>query len=142
HHAVGVDRAAARSFLPFELVAEAERAVRARIEMHFAAGGAFLDQQLALRRGIPEGLGLRVDRRGGDLALLLLSFGHRAHSRSMITVAPACLVPSEPPVPCASATSQLLTCTAGWASPRNWRTASNTLVNPPRFDGWLLHSPP
>src|SRR5438270_12349851 len=28
HHTVGVDRAAARSFLPFDLVAEAERAMR------------------------------------------------------------------------------------------------------------------
>src|SRR5882762_5048785 len=142
HHAVGVDRATARGILPFDLVAEAERAVRARIEMRLAAGGAFLDKQLALRRGVPEGLGLRVDRRGGDLALLLLAVGHRAYSRSMITVAAACLVPSEPPVPCANATSQFLTCTAGCASPRNCRTASNTLVNPPRFDGWLLHRPP
>ena len=60
----------------------------------------------------------------------------------MITVAAPCLVPSEPPVPCANARSQFLTCTAGCASPRNWRTASTTLVRPPRFAGWLLHSPP
>ena len=51
-------------------------------------------------------------------------------------------VPSEPPVPCASARSQFLTCTAGCASPRSWRTASITLVMPPRLAGWLLHRPP
>ena len=28
------------------------------------------------------------------------------------------------------------------ASPRSCRTASMTLVMPPRFAGWLLHSPP
>src|SRR5689334_8786940 len=113
--------------------------MRTGMAMRFAAGGAFLVEQLALAGRIPEGLGFGVDRRGGDLALLLLrlllSLGHRAHSRSMMTVAAACLVPSEPPVPCARAISQLFTCTAGCASPRNCRTASRTLVNPPRFDG-------
>ena len=37
-------------------------------------------------------------------------------------------VPIEPPVPWASAMSQLGTWTAGCASPRSWRTASMTLV--------------
>src|SRR5580704_14856672 len=148
HDAVGVDRATPRGLLPFDLVAEAERAVRSRIEMRLGAGGAFLVEELALPGRVPERLRLGVDRRRGDLALLrlrlrlLLRLGHRAHPRSMMTVAPACRVPSEPPVPCAKARSQFLTCTAGCASPRNCRTASSTFVNPPRFDGWLLHSPP
>ena len=60
----------------------------------------------------------------------------------MIRVALPCRVPREPPVPWASATSQFFTCTLGCASPRSWRTASTTLVSPPRLAGWLLHSPP
>ena len=60
----------------------------------------------------------------------------------MIRVALPWRVPSEPPVPCASARSQFGTCTSGCASPRSWRTASITLVMPPRLAGWLLHSPP
>ena len=67
--AVGVDRAAARSFLPFDLVTEAEWAMRAGIKMRLAAGGTFLDQQLALRRGVPEGLGQIV----GKAWMVLLS---------------------------------------------------------------------
>jgi outer membrane receptor protein involved in Fe transport len=47
-----------------------------------------------------------------------------------------------PPVPWASTRSAFFTCTAGWASPRAWRTASITLVMPPRLAGWLLHNPP
>src|SRR5216683_2454357 len=137
HHAIGIDRAFPRRFDPFGLVAEAERAMGARVEMRLAAGGAFLDQELAVGRGIPEMLGLEVDRRRGNLA-----FGHRPYSLSMITVAAACRVPSDPPVPCASAISRFLTCTAGCASPRSWRTASSTLVSPPRFEGWLLQRPP
>src|SRR5207248_2743876 len=54
HHAVGVDGTAARRFLPFGLVAEAERAVGARIEMRLAARTAFLVEELALRGGVPE----------------------------------------------------------------------------------------
>src|SRR5207253_10055622 len=121
----------------FGLVAEAERAMVAWVEMRLAAGGAFFDQELAVGGGVPEFLGLEIDRRRGNLA-----FGHRGYSLSMITVAAACRVPSEPPVPCANAMSQFLTCTAGCASPRSWRTASRTLVSPPRFEGWLLHKPP
>ena len=34
------------------------------------------------------------------------------------------------------------TCTSGCASPRSWRTASITLVMPPRLAGWLLQRPP
>ena len=64
------------------------------------------------------------------------------YSLSKMTVALPWRRPSEPPVPCASARSQFLTCTAGWASPRSWRTASRTLVRPPRLPGWLLHRPP
>jgi hypothetical protein len=52
---------------------------------------------------------------------------------------PGCV---RPPVPCASASRQFGTCTAGCASPRSWRTASMTLVMPPRLAGWLLHRPP
>src|SRR5262245_37091180 len=61
---------------------------------------------------------------------------------SRIKVELACRAPRLPPVPCASASAQFLTCTAGCASPRNWRTASITFVMPPRLAGWLLHSPP
>src|SRR5271166_4238886 len=139
HHAVGVDRAVARSLLQLRFVAEAEWADRAGIIMHRAAGGAFADHQLAPFGCLPERLGFGIGLRGLDLAFLSR---HLAHSLSMITVAAPCLVPSEPPVPCANARSQFLTCTAGWASPRNWRTASTTLVRPPRFAGWLLHNPP
>src|SRR5207302_5241332 len=86
HDAVGIDRAAARGFLPFDLVAKAERAVRPRIEMRLAASGAFLVEELALPGRFPEMLGFGVDRRRGDLALLwlslLLCLGHGAHSLS------------------------------------------------------------
>src|SRR5580700_3718023 len=64
------------------------------------------------------------------------------HSRSMIRVALQWRVPSCMPVPCTSARSQFFTCTLGCASPRNCRTASITLVMPPRLAGWLLHKPP
>src|SRR3712207_8035738 len=64
------------------------------------------------------------------------------YSRSRITVALPCRVPSRPPVPCASASLQSFTCTAGCASPRSWRTASITLVMPPRLAGRLLQRPP
>src|SRR5215813_3352483 len=107
--------------------------------MDFAAGIAFADHQLAFFRRFPECGCLGIGLRGLDLALLAL---HLPHFRSMMTVAEPCRVPSEPPVPCANARSQFLTCTAGCASPRNCRTASTTLVNPPRFAGWLLQRPP
>src|SRR6266478_773229 len=105
--------------------------------MRLAAGGAAANQESALRGGIPKRLRFRVRFGSGDF-----SHRHGLHSRSRIRVAPACRVASEPPVPWASARSQFLTCTAGCASPRNWRTASITLVMPPRLAGWLLHSPP
>src|SRR5206468_10187850 len=60
----------------------------------------------------------------------------------MMTVALPWRVPSEPPVPCASAMSQFFTWTLGCASPRSCRTASTTFVSPPRLAGWLLQSPP
>ena len=59
-----------------------------------------------------------------------------------ISVALPIRVASEPPVPCTSAICASGTCTAGCASPRNWRTASITFVMPPRLVGWLLHKPP
>src|SRR5271166_5763690 len=107
--------------------------------MHLPAGGAFADHQPAVCGSVPECLGLGIGLRGLDLALLAR---HLPHSLSMITVAAPCRVPSEPPVPWAIARSQFLTCTAGCASPRSWRTASTTFVRPPRLAGWLLHSPP
>ena len=107
HHAVGVDRAAARGFLPFGLVAEAERTVGARIEMRLAAGTAFFVEELALPGGVPELLGFGVDRRRRDLALFRVR--HRLYSLSKITVDEPCRVPSDPLVPCASAGSQFLT---------------------------------
>src|SRR6516162_20537 len=107
--------------------------------MHCAAGVAFTDHQLAALRRLPERPGFGIGLRRLDLALLAL---HLPYSRSIMTVAAPCRVPSEPPVPCARAISQFLTCTAGCASPRNCRTASTTLVRPPRLAGWLLHSPP
>ena len=45
-------------------------------------------------------------------------------------------------MPWASASAQSGTWTAGCASPRSWRTASITLVMPPRLPGWLEHRPP
>src|SRR5690348_15603083 len=107
--------------------------------MHRPAGRAFADHQLAFLGSLPKRLRLGIGLWGLDLALLAL---HLPHSLSMITVAAPCLVPSEPPVPCANARSQFLTCTAGCASPRNCRTASTTLVRPPRLAGWLLQRPP
>src|SRR6516162_566215 len=139
HDAVSIDRAVARDLLQFCLVPEAEGAYRARIVVQLPTSLALADHQLALGRGVPERLGFEIGHRGLDLALLAL---HHCHSRSMITVAAPCRVPSEPPVPCAKAISQFATWTLGCASPRNWRTASTTLVSPPRFDGWLLHNPP
>ena len=114
--------------------------MRARIVMRLAAGAALLEQQLALRGRSPEGLGLRVDAAApGSCGPVhrrhrLLPF----HDQGGAAVARA----EQPPVPCASARSQFFTCTAGCASPRSWRTASMTLVMPPRLAGWLLHSPP
>src|SRR5262249_8988677 len=107
--------------------------------MDFAAGIAFADHQLAFFRRFPDSGSLPVFRDCGclgfglgglDLAPLAL---HLPHPRPMMTVAEPCRVPSEPPVPCANARSQFLTCTAGCASPRNCRTASTTLVRPPRL---------
>src|SRR5688572_16595271 len=81
-----------------------------------------------------------IQERGRYLSILI--WRSHFHSLSMMSVALACLDPNCPPVPCASATSQFLTCTFGCASPRSCRTASMIFVMPPRLLGWLLHSPP
>src|SRR5712691_2518588 len=138
HDAVGVDRPSPRGRPPLGGVAAAERTDRARVVVGLIALRAVLDHQTAFSRGVPERLRLRHHLRRLDLPGLRR--GH--HSLSMISVALMCRVPSEPPVPCASATSQFFTCTLGCASPRSWRTASMTFVMPPRLAGWLLQSPP
>src|SRR3954454_20497548 len=104
--------------------------------MRLATGGAALDQEFALRGGVPERLCLRVLLRGG------IFFWVCHHTRSRMAVEAAWRTPSRPPVPCAMARSQFGTCTFGCASPRNCRTASRILVMPPRLTGWLLHRPP
>src|SRR5215469_2004111 len=137
---VAVDASAARRREPFGVQARAFRADSARVPDHAAAVQAALEQQPARRRRGPELLRLRIDRRRGRWQGLVL----RAHasSRPRMSVAAADRVPSDPPLPCASAISQSGTCTAPLASPRSCRTASITFVIPPRFTGWLLHSPP
>src|SRR3954468_7350359 len=104
--------------------------------MRLAAGIALPDQQLALRRGVEEALILDIGLGRGDLA------GLAHHCRSRIRVAAPWRAPRAPPMPVATARPQSGTCTAGCASPRNWRTASIPLVMPPRLVGWLLHKPP
>src|SRR4029077_16918729 len=126
-----VDDTAPRRLRPPGAVAPTERADRPRVVMRAPAGGAALQQQPALPRRLPErfGLGARGGRGG--------SSGRVRHDQvlSMIRVALAWRVPSEPPVPWARARSQPFTWTAGCASPRSWRTASITLVMPPRLAG-------
>src|SRR5262245_21359015 len=109
----------------------------ARIEVGLCAATAPLDQELARLGALPIGLGAG---RGGNGWVDLIA--HDLYSRSRMTVAPTWRVTREPPVPCASTMSWLLTCTFGCASPRAWRTASMTLVMPPRLPGWFEHSPP
>src|SRR3984957_5140817 len=129
HQAEAVDLALARAFLPHRLVGEAERADRARKIMRFAAGGAALDQELALYRLLPEmpGFGIALRRRVFDFRV--------HHTRSRMQVDAAWRTPRRPPVPWATARSQFLTCTLGCACPRSCRTASMILVMPPRLTG-------
>src|SRR5882762_5620184 len=136
HQTVGVDRGFTRTLLPHRLVGEAERADRAREVVRLAAGRAALDHELALGCRIPERLGLGIGHRGR------ISFHFNHHTRSRMQVEAAWRTPSSPPVPWATARSQFGTCTFGCASPRNCRTASRTLVMPPRLTGWLLQRPP
>src|SRR5207249_3313358 len=103
----------------------AERTQRARIVVVLAAGLAVLEQQLVLCRGVPPRLAFHVDVRRRQNTHLGF---RRHHARSMIRVALPWRIPSDPPVPWASATSQFFTCTFGCASPRSCRTASITLV--------------
>src|SRR5690606_3117834 len=108
--------------------------------MQLVATGAATGRQPAFLRRVPEGPGCCIDDGSGEGALLIL----RAHdyALSRMRVALPWREPNSPPVPWASARPQFGTCTAAWASPRNWRTASITLVMPPRLAGWLLHNPP
>src|SRR5438132_1442325 len=138
HAAVRVDLAAARRRPPLGGVAAAERTDRAWIVVRLTARRALLDHEAAVGRRVPERLRLRRDRRRGDLALRL---SHGRHSLSMIMVALACRVPSDPPVPWASATLQFFPCPLGWASPRSWRPASLLWVMAPRVARWLSQSP-
>src|SRR5215472_1529844 len=147
---VAVDAPAARRLEPFGVQARAVRADHARVPDHAAAVQAALQQQPARRRRGPEILRLGVDRgRGRRQGLGVLVVTHVvshvfAHESSLprTSVAAADREPSDPPLPCASAISQSGTYTGPFASPRNCRTASITFVIPPRFTGWLLHSPP
>src|SRR5260370_13970721 len=125
HQAEGVDRGFARTLFPHRLVGEAEGADRAREVMRLAAGGAALEQQLALLGGVPElgGFGIALRRR--------VFLGVLHYARSRMEVEAAWRTPRSPPVPWATARSQFGTCTFGCASPRSWRTASMILVMPP-----------
>ena len=141
HDAERVDLALARAFHPFAC-AEAERAERradtsAPSCTPCSEGAKISRLHSHPRTACVSGLVSAVPTKG----IFALDIGHVDHSRSRITVLPPCRVPSEPPVPCASARLQFFTCTAGCASPRSWRTASMILVMPPRFAGWLLHKP-
>src|SRR6266545_3902431 len=140
-HREAVDRAAPAGFEPGYVEAAARRAERARIPDHRVARAAAWQQQLGLRRGVPERLGFRIDLRRRRWQPHLGCVCH-ASSWPRINVALPIREPMEPPVPCASAMSQLGTCTSGFDSPRNCRTASRILVIPPRLAGWLLHNPP
>src|SRR3546814_5744016 len=91
------------------LFRSAERAERARIPVHLAAGGAFAHQQAMVAAGVPAGSSLGIVGEGG----------HGGHSRSRISVALPCRVPRETTVPWDSARSPFGTCTFGCASPRS-----------------------
>src|SRR5207244_2041612 len=102
--AVRVDRPAAGGTRPLGALAAAERADRARVVMALAARRALLDEELAGGGGVPERLGLRIDRRARDRTLL------RAHySLPMISVALPWRVASETPVTWASTSSHIFT---------------------------------
>src|ERR1700733_2107132 len=135
-HAERVDRPLPRRLAPLNLAAVTKRADRPRVPMRPAAGGADRNDEAVFARRIPERPCLRRHDRSGNFPCC------RHYSRSMISVALQWRVPTCMPVPWAKARSQFFTCTAGCASPRNCRTASITLVMPPRLDGWLLHKPP
>src|SRR5580658_2448918 len=138
HDGEGEDDAVPGRLRPGHGMAVAGRAERPRVPDRGAALVADGEQQTALGGGAPEGLGLGIDVRCGCRQRL----GHQASSRPKMTVELPWRVLIEPPVPWARAISQSGTWTAGCASPRSWRTASMTLVIPPRFTGWLLHRPP
>src|SRR5437868_1684984 len=101
--AEGVDRALARRLLPHRLVGETERADRAREIMRLVAGGAPLDHELAGLGRFPERRGLRIAFR----LRIFLCVCH--HTRSRMQVEAAWRLPSNPPVPCATARSQFFT---------------------------------
>src|SRR5207245_1460732 len=131
HDAERINPPAAVRGDPLGPFARAERADGARVIVDLVARAAAFYEQLARARTVEERLILGIDRRRRN-----------GHPRSRMRVAAPWREPSCPPVPFASASAQSFTCTAGCASPRSWRTASITLVIPPRFAGWLLHSPP
>src|SRR6266542_6258226 len=139
-HGVAVDRAAAGSLEPVDTRGGAFGAERPREPDHRLAILAAREQQPTFGRGVPELFDLGIDewrRRWQDL------LANHAHASSVprIKVALPMRVPSEPPVPCTSARSQLGTCTFGCASWRTCRTPSSTFIMPP-MPGWLLHNPP
>src|SRR6185437_3610387 len=126
---VAVDGPPAGDLQPAGAQAGALRADGARVPDEALAVVALLYQEPSLRCRVPERLGLRVDRRhGGGQLHCVVRYSGRGHasSRPRMRVAAADLVPSEPPLPCARASSQSGTWTAGLASPRSWRTASIT----------------
>src|SRR5262245_22828863 len=75
HHAPGVDAAAAGGLLPLRAVAPAEGTDRAGVVVDLAAGQALLEEEAALGGALPEGLGLGIGLRRGDLPL---GGGHHA----------------------------------------------------------------
>src|SRR5215468_2208214 len=137
HDRVGVYLASASRLLPLEVGRHAVRTDAVGIVVRLLAILAPLEHQLFGLGAFPIGLGTgrRQNRRVDLLA-------HYRYSRSRMTVEPTWRVASEPPVACASTMSWFLTWTFGWASPRACRTASMTLVIPPRLPGWFEQSPP
>ena len=101
---IAVDNAIARSLDERRVLREAMRANRPRIVMRLAAGVANPDQELSLGGTFPLGLALGIDHKI-DLFLV----GVHASSFPRITVALPIRDPRSPPVPCASAISQLRT---------------------------------
>lgn len=123
-----IDPSQAPAFLPFKRTRQAKRAQSSRIPMDLAAVGALRQNKAPCPRGLPE----RCPFSSKTLGLV---FSFHAHTRSRISVELACRVAMWPPVAWTQASSQFLTWTAGWASSRNCRTASITLVIPPRLAG-------
>jgi hypothetical protein len=116
HDTVGIDLTCAFGLLPRGLP-KTKRAKRSRIPMDFAAIVACFNDKLSCFGLLPKILRTGFNRGCRD-GVWLIRIAHD-QTRSRIRVELPWREPRKPPVPCASAKSQFLTCTAGWASPRN-----------------------